>query len=113
VFSAEVTAANAMFDLKKTQDFFMRTAPLWLGRCIAVLDDVGRPAKVPPASEPGDVVFVPLGSAIPFVLRPAAMMASGDFDDSIPCFRFLGECYVHGAMNGEMMEKLVKTVVLI
>jgi hypothetical protein len=41
---------------------------------------------------PGDVVCVFYGSRVPFILRPV-----GDR------FQFLGECYLHGIMNGEAL----------
>ncbi|KAK4097693.1 hypothetical protein N658DRAFT_500207 [Parathielavia hyrcaniae] len=82
-------------------DFTKKTAPLCLGRRVAVLDDVGQPAQVPRASEPGDAVFIPMGSAVPFVVRPV----QEDYVDGrrTTYFRLVGECYVHGAMMGEMM----------
>ncbi|KAK0705931.1 hypothetical protein B0T26DRAFT_724989 [Lasiosphaeria miniovina] len=81
----------------RTSDYLMATAPLCLGRRVAVLDD-GRLAQVPPASEPGDVVFVPFGSAVPFALRPFGQDRGGR-----PPFRLLGECYVHSVMRGELL----------
>jgi len=39
----------------------------------------------------GDFVYIPLGSAVPFVIRPG----------SSKTYRLIGECYVHGIMNGE------------
>lgn len=39
----------------------------------------------------GDCVYIPLGSAVPYVIRPG----------SNKTYRLIGECYVHGIMNGE------------
>jgi hypothetical protein len=106
------TLAQIPLLLQQSGSFLMRTVPLCLGRRVAALDDVGQLAQVPPASEPGDVVFLPLGSAVPFVLRPARLDANGSGG---PFFRLLGECYVHGAMKGEMlcMGREIKEVVLV
>ncbi|KAE8444364.1 hypothetical protein EG329_000564 [Mollisiaceae sp. DMI_Dod_QoI] len=46
----------------------------------------------PADSEPGDHVVVLLGGQVPFVLRP---VTEG--------WKFVGECYVHGIMDGEIM----------
>lgn len=43
---------------------------------------------------PGDIVTVFFGSDVPQVLRPVGER-----------FRFLGNCYIHGIMNGETLEK--------
>jgi hypothetical protein len=39
----------------------------------------------------GDFVFLPLGSAVPFTIRPK----------SDGTYELIGECYVHGIMKGE------------
>ena len=44
----------------------------------------------------GDVVCIFSGGEVPFLLRETT-------HDSKKVFRFLSECYVHGVMNGEMM----------
>ena len=47
------------------------------------------------AAQIGDKVCVLLGGEVPFVLR-----------QELDCHRFLGECYVHGIMDGEAMSAL-------
>lgn len=42
----------------------------------------------------GDILCILFGAATPVLLRPAG-----------PAFRFLGECYVHGLMEGEAVEE--------
>jgi len=42
----------------------------------------------------GDKMCILLGGCVPFVLR----------DTGDGCFRFIGECYIHGIMDGEAME---------
>lgn len=51
----------------------------------------------PRTLRPGDSVCIFFGSAVPYVLRPV-----GDH------FLFLGECCVHGIMNGEALEEGLK-----
>ena len=52
----------------------------------------------------GDEVFVLLGSSTPFALRllgEAAVEGLGDRR----CYTVIGECYVHGVMDGELVNK--------
>jgi hypothetical protein len=59
----------------------------------------GYAAQVPLSTQVGDLIFLPLGSAVPFVLR----LSESGRDD----FELIGECYVHGIMKGEAVgEKL-------
>jgi hypothetical protein len=48
----------------------------------------------PHTLRPGDLVCILFGGLIPYVLRPNGEQ-----------FIFLGECYVHGIMNGEALEE--------
>ncbi|KAG7284372.1 hypothetical protein NEMBOFW57_010745 [Staphylotrichum longicolle] len=63
-----------------------RTAEGWLGTCSQT-------------SEVGDEVWLLEGGAVPYVLRPQKM------EDGQERFMFCGECYVHGAMNGELVRQ--------
>lgn len=56
----------------------------------------------PKIAKPGDSVCVVLGSAVPFLLRPVGESIH-DGKQSRQ-FQLLGEAYVHGFMNGEVME---------
>ena len=49
----------------------------------------------PKVTQPGDIVCVLFGGKLPFCLRPL-----GDR------YLLVGECYVHGLMNGEAMEMM-------
>ena len=49
----------------------------------------------PEISQHGDFVVILYGSAVPFVIRP---VGSGQY-------RLVGECYIHGIMNGEAVKK--------
>jgi hypothetical protein len=53
---------------------------------------------VPLTTEEGDVIAIFKGAKLPFVLRPVP----GSTDRS---FTFIGECYIHGIMYGEAIEK--------
>ena len=53
---------------------------------------------------PGDEVFVLLGSSTPFALRPLGEAAVEGLGDR-PCYTVIGECYVHGIMDGELVKK--------
>ena len=48
--------------------------------------------------KPGDIICVLFGGKMPFCLRPW-----GD------CYLLVGECYVHGLMNGEAMKMMDRT----
>ncbi|KAK3690275.1 heterokaryon incompatibility protein-domain-containing protein [Podospora appendiculata] len=52
--------------------------------------------------EVGDAVYVLLGGRMPFVLRP-----SKGHEESIksPCYEYVGQTYVHGFMDGEVMRE--------
>ena len=50
------------------------------------------------AIEEGDVVALILGTCVPYILRPVASGTS-----TTRQYQLVGECYVHGIMNGEGM----------
>jgi hypothetical protein len=55
-------------------------------------------AIVPDGTQPGDVVCIFFGAQTPFVLR-----ASPKSNASPKGYQLVGECYVHGIMEGEMI----------
>lgn len=55
----------------------------------------------PPYSREGDMVYVAHGVHVPFVLREADMLLS--FSDNARRVQLVGECYVHGLMDGEAL----------
>lgn len=69
------------------------------GRCLArVVQRDWRAegmALAPQGAKAGDEVFVLFGGQVLYVLRPVGGM-----------YRFLGECYVHGLMDGEVLDIL-------
>ena len=63
---------------------------------------------LPQASDEGDIVCIISGGKTPFVIRP----------DGNGAYRLVGECYLHGLMNGEFMDqpdwgKNIKDIVLV
>jgi hypothetical protein len=72
--------------------FLKRSAPFCLRRRRAVASK-GWAAQVPLLAEPGDAIFIRLGSAVPYFLRPG-----------LDGYQLVGECYVHGLMKGEVLE---------
>jgi hypothetical protein len=56
----------------------------------------------PPSVQPGDKVFLLEGGRTPYILR------KGD-GGAEPTYEFLGDCYVHGIMHGEMWTEEFKS----
>jgi hypothetical protein len=56
----------------------------------------GMIGLVPLQAEAGDQIYVLNGGAVPFVFRKGKRLLNG-------C-RLVGECYIHGIMNGEAMQ---------
>ncbi|KAI8630360.1 HET-domain-containing protein [Xylariaceae sp. FL1651] len=52
----------------------------------------------PAGVKPGDELWALIGGHVPFVLRPASHPSRST---DKPSYRMIGECYVHGIMNGE------------
>ena len=50
-------------------------------------------------AQPGDIIAVMIGGAVPYVLRLDAQ-ASRDLENTV--YRFVGKCHVHGIMDGEV-----------
>lgn len=57
----------------------------------------------PEHTQVGDEVVIAKGSAVPFVIRPPNLEGNGALDS-----KFIGECYVHGVMDGEWVGRLDK-----
>ncbi|RYP64015.1 hypothetical protein DL771_008986 [Monosporascus sp. 5C6A] len=53
-------------------------------------------------AEPGDIMVFLDGATAPFLLRPA--------EDAARCYHLVGEIYVYGVMDGEMMDKGLEEV---
>jgi hypothetical protein len=61
--------------------------------CISENGYVGWATK---NAQVGDLIFVPFGSKVPFIIRKS--------DERPGCFRLIGQSYIHGIMNGELLE---------
>ncbi|KAH7127868.1 heterokaryon incompatibility protein-domain-containing protein [Dactylonectria estremocensis] len=59
----------------------------------------GRFARVPMNSQPGDCICVLAGGEVPFVIRPTGRGT----------YTLIGECYVHGIMDGEALGEMAAT----
>ncbi|TVY83624.1 Heterokaryon incompatibility protein 6 OR allele [Lachnellula suecica] len=66
----------------------------------------GYMGLIPPGSQNGDLVCIIQGAQTPYVLR-ASMSGSST------AYRIVGECYVHGMMDGEMSEEEMNHVIIV
>jgi hypothetical protein len=73
-----------------------------LRHCIKT--DTKYMGMVPCGAKSGDEVFVLLGSSTPFALHPLGEVAVEGLGDR-RCYTVIGECYVHGIMDGELVKK--------
>ena len=55
----------------------------------------GYMGMVPPLCKPGDVVCIILGAQTPYIIRRST--------DDESTYELVGECYIHGMMDGEMV----------
>ena len=69
------------------------------GKCFAVTEK-GYMAIAPPGTREGDMVCLIMGAEVPFMLRPLLEDDRGIMDRE-QCYALVGECYVHGMMDGE------------
>jgi len=61
-------------------------------------------AIVPPGTKEGDMVCLFMGAQVPFLLRPLST-SDGERSNQKPIYQLVGECYVHGMMDGEGMRQ--------
>jgi len=73
------------------------TSPIAMQRRLLVTEG-GSVGMAPPGAEKGDIACVLLGCSVPVVLRKSN-------DGSGEAYKFIGECYIHGIMSGEIMEQ--------
>lgn len=66
------------------------------------LSHIGYVGMGPSYMRPGDVIVVLSGASVPFIARP---IGEGRF-------RFLGECYCDGIMDGEIVDRRVKETIV-
>lgn len=68
----------------------------------------GYLAMVPKLAEAGDRVCLIFGADVPFILRKAPLQKSRDKYGDRQCYYLVGESFVHGIMDGEGLEGLLR-----
>ena len=101
----ECSEAEADVRLCKLWPFAMALQEAQRGRRFVLLRG-GMLALVPSDAEPGDHVLLLEGARVPFVVRsvvsgPEATQVEAGHDSGT--FKLVGDCYVHGIMDGEMI----------
>lgn len=74
---------------------FAETIHRWQSDMRPFVTENGFLGQVPTTARIGDVICVFLGAHVPFVLRPHERGGS---------YRVIGDCYLHGMMNGEALQ---------
>jgi YD repeat-containing protein len=92
--------ASLLVELDPTQDAEHRAQQTLIfgsirGRILFVTS-TGWLGLAPHGTQEGDLIYVILGSSVPYVLRPRK--------DEAQAFELIGEAYVQGIMNGEALE---------
>ncbi|KAF0330067.1 heterokaryon incompatibility protein [Colletotrichum asianum] len=98
-------ATNANITGAVGQDLIANTSGSTISRRIAITSS-GMITLVPVMTDPGDSVVFLVGGSVFYVLRRLADVQDTD-DDSVSTktFRFIGEAYVHGLMDGEVADR--------
>jgi hypothetical protein len=60
------------------------------------ISETGYIGLVQKTTRVGDIIYVPYGSKVPFIIRKS--------DERPGCYRLISQCYIHGMMNGEVLE---------
>lgn len=64
----------------------------------------GYVGLVPLLSRPGDLICIIFGGDTPYLVRPTACTDEGVVVEELKC-QLVGECYIHGMMDGEMISR--------
>jgi hypothetical protein len=83
-------------------EFLERVQSVIWNRKFLVSKDNSWIGLAPMAAEVGDIICILYGCSVPVVLRPQSV-------DGKTFFHLVGECYVHGLMDGEVAETAVAT----
>lgn len=86
------------------QDSF---AEYMMGRCFCITDS-GSLGLGSGAMARGDVVVVPYGCSTPVLLRPEGSSSEDGSEKRTQEYRFVGDVYIHGYMDGEAMDQRQK-----
>jgi hypothetical protein len=79
--------------------FSLATWPCTEGRRFAITK-LGYMCLVPPGSEVGDHAFIFRDARLPYLLRPNTSHEDGAVSGM---YKLVGNCYIHGWMDGEML----------
>jgi hypothetical protein len=94
LYTSDVSATNAVMDCTT------------YGRCF-ISTEKGYVGWAPEECKKGDVVAVLAGGKVPYVLRPeASSNPSEESGDSRKYYSVLGDAYIHGIMDGEVVTEL-------
>ncbi len=74
--------------------------------CVFSTSRDGYMGMCPRGTAPGDLICVFLGHPSPFVIRNTDIATA----PGVYCYGLIGECYVHGIIDGEVMEDSKKKV---
>jgi hypothetical protein len=89
IWSADSSEFDRSVDRKRLfQDIVRLSIPR--RRCVTSTGFLGQ---VPSLAQEGDVIVIPMGSAVPFVLRPRQAR-----------YQLIGQAYIHGLMMGEALQ---------
>jgi hypothetical protein len=106
-FSAETqheeAAACAQLD-QKSEDYSMLASGCISGRRFLITDN-GYMCVGLESTAPGDSVWILNGGPTPFVLRDVENTSAKAEEPHARRMMLVGECYVHGIMHGEALEK--------
>ncbi|KAL5366451.1 heterokaryon incompatibility protein-domain-containing protein [Aspergillus floccosus] len=67
----------------------------------------GRLGLAPAAAQPGDCILIIMNHGVPIVARPAQIRTHRHRDIPVVAWRIIGECFVDGMMEGEMLRERV------
>lgn len=119
-FSAAFTSLNSGGGFFPPVDIYPPFAKMIAGclcKTLFIMED-GMPGSGYLNTLPGDEVNIFLGCSLPFTVRRKSMVSSStDEKECISTFEVIGNCYVHGIMDGEALhggwEDRVDTIELI
>ena len=104
VFRMEVPNSNELRITDKTFEGVQDMTRLFRDACVSrsvgrafAVSKLGLFVLVPAEAQTGDCIAFMQGSEVPFILRPSAAD-----------YLFIGECYLHGLMDGELREIIGK-----
>lgn len=70
-----------------------------------VITSSGLLGLAPAATQPGDCIIVIMNHGIPVVARPVGIMKRSEMHLPVITWRIVGECFVDGMMEGEMVRE--------